>query len=275
MRFSVYSSNGPSGRIWQCASLETGADMLVTGVLFLLLLAHQCVSAPQVPGDQRVESAGAPLTLANPFGSGDEERRLLQSYIKANLKEGQGGPDSTWEQEVFFLFSLHDYDRSGDMDGLEMMKLLSEYNSHNTPGEQSAEPVVDMVDFLLQTQDLNMDGLIAPPELLSPPKLQQPDSYSQGAPEQGGRVAQEQVEVQVEVKVDEEPKQEKAVQKEERNVEKQPKEVESKPGVVGQEVKTNEHPIQAEETGLHIPEAPAADHEQNRPAPVHQGQPEM
>lgn len=35
------------------ASLETGADMLVTGVLSLLLLAHQCVSAPQVPGDQR------------------------------------------------------------------------------------------------------------------------------------------------------------------------------------------------------------------------------
>ncbi|XP_020343142.1 cell growth regulator with EF hand domain protein 1-like [Oncorhynchus kisutch] len=271
MRFSVYSSNGPSG-----ASLETGADMLVTGVLSLLLLAHQCVSAPQVPGDQRVESAGAPppLTLANPFGSGDEERRLLQSYIKANLKEGQGGPDSTWEQEVFFLFSLHDYDRSGDMDGLEMMRLLSEYNSHNRPGEQSAEPVVDMVDFLLQTQDLNMDGLIAPPELLSPPKLQQPDSYSQGAPEQGGSVAQEQVNVQVEVKVVDEPKLEKAAQKE-RNVEEQPKEEESKPRDVGQEVKTNEHPIQAEEKGLHIPEAPAADHEQNRPAPVHQGQPEM
>ncbi|XP_064783659.1 cell growth regulator with EF hand domain protein 1-like isoform X3 [Oncorhynchus masou masou] len=253
--------------------------MLVTGVLSLLLLAHQCVSAPQVPGDQRVESAGAPppLTLANPFGSGDEERRLLQSYIKANLKEGQGGPDSTWEQEVFFLFSLHDYDRSGDMDGLEMMRLLSEYNSHNRPGEQSAEPVrevVDMVDFLLQTQDLNMDGLIAPPELLSPPKLQQPDSYSQGAPEQGGSVVQEQVKVQVEVKVVEEPKLENAAQKE-RDVEEQPKEEESKPRVVGQEVKTNEHPIQAEENGLHIPEAPAADHEQNRPAPVHQGQPEM
>ena len=78
----------------------------------------------------------------------------------------------------------------------------------------------------------------------------------------------------MEVKVVEEPKLEKAAQKE-RNVEEQPKEEESKPGVVGQEVKTNEHPIQAEEKGLHIPEAPAADHEQNRPAPVHQGQPEM
>lgn len=29
--------------------------------------------------------------------------------------------------------------------------------------------VVTMVDFLLQTQDLNQDGLLAPSELLSPP----------------------------------------------------------------------------------------------------------
>ncbi|CAB1335573.1 unnamed protein product [Coregonus sp. 'balchen'] len=180
MRLSIYSSNRPTG-----ASLESGADVLVTGMLSLLLFAHQCVSEPQVPEDQR----------------------LLQSYIKANVKEGQGGPDNTWEQEVFFLFSLHDYDRSGHMDGLEMMKLLSEYNSHNTPGEQSAESVVAMVDVLLQTQDLNQDGLIAPSELLSPPKLQQPDSNSQGAPEQEGGV-----EVKEGVNV-EEPKQEEAEQK--------------------------------------------------------------
>lgn len=56
-------------------------------------------------------------------------------------------PISCWS-EVFFLFSLHDYDRSGDMDGLEMMKLLSEYNSHNTPGEQSAEPVRGVCVFV-------------------------------------------------------------------------------------------------------------------------------
>lgn len=29
--------------------------------------------------------------------------------------------------------------------------------------------IVSMVDFLLQTQDLNQDGLLAPSELLSPP----------------------------------------------------------------------------------------------------------
>lgn len=120
--------------------------------------------------------------------------------------------------EVFLLLRLFDYDRSGLLDGLEMMKLLSDYNSHHAPGAQASEQVrisgcvspltfqffclclpltfaciwlvclidtlpvfsvcvcvlggkkvVSMVDFLLQTQDLNQDGLLAPSELLSPP----------------------------------------------------------------------------------------------------------
>lgn len=102
--------------------------------------------------------------------------------------------------EVFSLFRLHDYDHSGLLDGLEMMKLLSDYNSYHTPGTQTNElvrrsgcllyipntfilfvlfiwpqvcvvfwlQVVSMVDFLLQSQDLNQDGLLAPSELLSP-----------------------------------------------------------------------------------------------------------
>lgn len=159
--------------------------------------------------------------------------RLLQSYIQSSVKDGEVGPEiNTWEQgrhlhvqrdtcktsdmwfsrfnlsfflcvvsEVFFLFGLYDYDRSGLLDGLEMMKLLSDYNSHRTPGAQADEQVrrsgcsarvfelqhqlnlfilpevhvfvfwlqvVSMVDFLLQTQDLNQDGLLAPSELLSP-----------------------------------------------------------------------------------------------------------
>lgn len=96
---------------------------------------------------------------------------LRQSYIKGNLKEGQMSPVlNTWEQgkismhpsfsrlsrsergqsidsnfvvcaEVFFLFSLHDYDKSGKMDGLEMMKLLSDFLSHHSLGPQSADSV--------------------------------------------------------------------------------------------------------------------------------------
>lgn len=43
--------------------------------------------------------------------------------------------------EVFFLFGLYDYDRSGFLDGLEMMKLLSDFNSHHIPGAEASEQV--------------------------------------------------------------------------------------------------------------------------------------
>ncbi|KAG7465645.1 hypothetical protein MATL_G00155710 [Megalops atlanticus] len=137
-----------------------------------LLLAQRSLSAPQGPGsDRTAAAAGGPfLTLANPFGSSEEERRLLQSYIRSNVKDGQANPDlNTWEQEIFFLFSLHDYDRSGQMDGLEVMKLLSDFQAHHSPAPQSADSVVSMVDALLQTQDLNQDGMLDPSELLTPP----------------------------------------------------------------------------------------------------------
>lgn len=47
--------------------------------------------------------------------------------------------------EVFFLFRLFDYDRTGFLDGLEMMKLLSDYNSHHAPGAQVNEQVSQAV----------------------------------------------------------------------------------------------------------------------------------
>ncbi|KAK7142140.1 hypothetical protein R3I94_011742 [Phoxinus phoxinus] len=141
-------------------------NMVTTRLLFLLILPSLSLCAPQA---QKTLSDGiiAP-DLANPFGSSEENRRLLQSYIKSSLKEGQSSPElNTREQEVFFLFSLYDYDRSGQMDGLELMQLLTDFLTYHEVMPKSADSVVSLVDYLLQAQDLNQDGLLAPSELLS------------------------------------------------------------------------------------------------------------
>lgn len=84
------------------------------------------------------------------------------------MKEGQTSPElNTRDQDVFFLFSLYDYDRSGQMDGLELMQLLTDFLTYHEMLPTSADSVVSSVDYLLQTQDLNQDGLLAPSELLS------------------------------------------------------------------------------------------------------------
>ncbi|XP_048830739.1 cell growth regulator with EF hand domain protein 1 [Brienomyrus brachyistius] len=160
------------------------ADMALATVLSLFLLSGPCLSAPQVHGSERSEvvKGSQPFTMVNPFGAGEDVNSLRQSYIKGNLKEGQMSPVlDTWEQEVFFLFSLHDYDKSGKMDGLEMMKLLSDFLSHHSLGPQSADSVVSMVDSLLQTQDLNEDGMLDPSELLSPPTEPQKSKQQEAA----------------------------------------------------------------------------------------------
>lgn len=141
----------------------------VVPLLLAPLLIHGAPQQGQEP--ERSESTGdsLPPTLVNPFAPADESRRLLQSYIRANWKERANPDVDTREQEVFFLFSLHDYDKSGQLDGLELMKLLSDFLSHHSQMPKSADGVVAMVDYLLQTQDQNQDGLLAPSELLSPP----------------------------------------------------------------------------------------------------------
>ncbi|CAL8379977.1 unnamed protein product [Arctogadus glacialis] len=158
-------------------------ESLIPRLTCLCLLAHLCLGA-RVPGATREESG-----LVNPLGAGQEERRLLQSYIQAHLKEGEGSDVSTWEQAVFFLFHLYDFDRSGHIDGLEMMKLLSDYNSHAPLEASSNEPIITMVDFLLKTRDLNQDGLLGPSELLSSPLPYIQDSDDQAL--QQGEVAVE------------------------------------------------------------------------------------
>lgn len=216
--------------------MESHLGRLVPCVLSLYLLIHVSQAAPGLPGAQRVESVDV-VALANPFSSGD--RSLLQSYIQSSLKDGEGGPEiSTWEQEVFSLFRLHDYDRSGLLDGLEMMKLLSDYNSYHTPGAWTNELVVSMVDFLLQSQDLNQDGLLAPSELLSPALPHTQDSSNNNAPHKEGAAAAE--------------------PREEPHEELQPQDEELLNQVVD------------EQHGQHIPE-----HGQDHKVPVHQGQPEM
>jgi len=43
--------------------------------------------------------------------------------------------------EVFFLFSLYDYDRSGQMDGLELMQLLTDFLTYHEVMPKSTDSV--------------------------------------------------------------------------------------------------------------------------------------
>ncbi|KAI7789470.1 hypothetical protein IRJ41_006099, partial [Triplophysa rosa] len=93
---------------------------------------------------------------------------LFESFLFiVKLQTSQAGLLGQEDLAEFFLFSLYDYDRSGQMDGLELMQLLTDFLSYQAIRPKSTDSVVSLVDHLLQTQDLNQDGLLAPSELLS------------------------------------------------------------------------------------------------------------
>ena len=66
---------------------------------------------------------------------------------------------SCFVSEVFYLFRLYDYDRSGLLDGLEMMRLLSDFNSHHAPGAQTSELVKKEWLCVCVTHNLTLLGL--------------------------------------------------------------------------------------------------------------------
>ncbi|XP_066479964.1 cell growth regulator with EF hand domain protein 1 [Tiliqua scincoides] len=126
-------------------------------------------SRPEAPNDSRHQS------VLNPLHPGKESLwltcglvclRALQDYLKNAGQVDRDAGAMTREQALLLLFALHDYDKSGRLDGLEFMWLLNELASEQADGQPGPDLVVLTVDGILEAQDLNRDGLLEPSELL-------------------------------------------------------------------------------------------------------------
>uniref|UniRef100_A0A2K5BVC2 Cell growth regulator with EF-hand domain 1 n=1 Tax=Aotus nancymaae TaxID=37293 RepID=A0A2K5BVC2_AOTNA len=96
---------------------------LMMRVLILLLLPEG-QAAPK-DGVTRPDSEVQHQLLPNPFQPGPEQLRLLQSYLKG-LERTEVKPEHlSREQVLLYLFALHDYDQSGQLDGLELLSMLT------------------------------------------------------------------------------------------------------------------------------------------------------
>uniref|UniRef100_A0A8B9CMX6 EF-hand domain-containing protein n=1 Tax=Anser brachyrhynchus TaxID=132585 RepID=A0A8B9CMX6_9AVES len=92
---------------------------------------------------------------------------LLQRAVRSLGQPEQNAEDMTREQALLYLFALHDHDRSGRLDGLELLQLLGAVLAQGGTGQPSPEVAV-LVDRALERQDRSGDGLLDPPELLLP-----------------------------------------------------------------------------------------------------------
>uniref|UniRef100_A0A2K5BVD7 Cell growth regulator with EF hand domain protein 1 n=1 Tax=Aotus nancymaae TaxID=37293 RepID=A0A2K5BVD7_AOTNA len=155
---------------------------LMMRVLILLLLPEG-QAAPK-DGVTRPDSEVQHQLLPNPFQPGPEQLRLLQSYLKG-LERTEVKPEhlsrELWapgpgtdlgcpiDSFLLYLFALHDYDQSGQLDGLELLSMLTAALAPGAASSPTTNPVILIVDKVLETQDLNGDGLMTPAELINFP----------------------------------------------------------------------------------------------------------
>ncbi|XP_063087005.1 cell growth regulator with EF hand domain protein 1 isoform X1 [Cavia porcellus] len=137
-------------------------------VLMLPLLLPALAHAAPKDGATRQDLDVQPQPLTNPFQPGSEQLRLLQHYLKGLERMEEDPEHMNRERVLLYLFALHDYDQSGQLDGLELLSMLTEALA---PGAANfpANPVILVVDKVLESQDLDRDGLISPAELISFP----------------------------------------------------------------------------------------------------------
>ncbi|KAM5319454.1 cell growth regulator with EF hand domain protein 1 isoform 1-T3 [Glossophaga mutica] len=145
-----------------------GKMLPLTTRMLVLLLLPLSQAAPK-DGTMRLDPEVQQQPLPNPFQPGQEQLRLLQSYLKG-LKRMEEDPEHmTREQVLLYLFALHDYDQSGQLDGLELLSMLTAALAPGAADSPTTNPVILMVDEVLETRDLNGDGLLTPAELISFP----------------------------------------------------------------------------------------------------------
>ncbi|XP_007532667.1 cell growth regulator with EF hand domain protein 1 [Erinaceus europaeus] len=108
--------------------------------------------------------------VPNPFQQrGPEQLRFLQSYLKKLDRMEQEPESLSWEQVLLCMIALYDYDQNGQLDGLELMAMMPVVLAQGAAASHTANPVVLAVDKVLETQDLDGDGLVTPTELISLP----------------------------------------------------------------------------------------------------------
>ncbi|XP_067406616.1 cell growth regulator with EF hand domain protein 1 isoform X2 [Emydura macquarii macquarii] len=174
------------------AAPSCGLTMRSLLLASLLLAMPPSQAAPQ-DGINRSDGPAVQQTepVPNPLHPEPEGLRLLQSYLKSAKQMAEDPAHMTREQALLFLFALHDYDKSGQLDGLEFLHLLTEMGSQHAQGQPSPASVILVVDDILATQDLNGDGLLNPSELLLPPAKGQPPPPAQASAPQEERLVQQ------------------------------------------------------------------------------------
>ncbi|KHJ84182.1 hypothetical protein OESDEN_16108, partial [Oesophagostomum dentatum] len=127
---------------------------------------HQQQPPQQQQGQHQQPQAAQQVPPAQQFGG---EQAKDEHHIKEHL-DGKVDPTAnmTPEQLQFHYFNMHDLDKNGKLDGIELIKAITHFHAENPgPQHQGAPPPLpseveleNMIDSILRDDDFNSDGFI-------------------------------------------------------------------------------------------------------------------
>ncbi|KAG0368363.1 hypothetical protein BC939DRAFT_444475 [Gamsiella multidivaricata] len=79
---------------------------------------------------------------------------------------GEKGKNLTEKEELMMLFSLHDSNKDGFLDGIELRAAFSDYHQGAPESTLSLQQMLDMIDHVIAEDDTDNDGKISWEEYL-------------------------------------------------------------------------------------------------------------
>ncbi|KAG0003974.1 hypothetical protein BGZ80_007705 [Entomortierella chlamydospora] len=107
--------------------------------------------------------AGMVVDQSDPDHSNYGDMGKAKEFAKEHM--GEKAKTLSQKEELMMLFSLHDSNKDGFLDGIELRAAFSDY-AHSDESNLSLEKMHDMIDHVIEEDDTNNDGKISWEEYL-------------------------------------------------------------------------------------------------------------
>ncbi|KAG9296396.1 hypothetical protein G9A89_014988 [Geosiphon pyriformis] len=95
---------------------------------------------------------------------GDHSR--FKEHVKQHLKDLPHPPDMTEDDELYYLFSVHDINQDGHLDGHELRGAFTDFTASDQEAVLTLTEINEMTDHVFLEDDMDNDGRISWQEYL-------------------------------------------------------------------------------------------------------------
>ncbi|KAG0051366.1 hypothetical protein BGZ83_003832 [Gryganskiella cystojenkinii] len=119
--------------------IATRRTTLYALLALVAFIATASAAGPGIPGQTDTEHSN--------YGDMGKAKEFAKEHM------GDKGKNLSEKEELMMLFSLHDANKDGYLDGIELRAAFSDYNQGNTESALPLETMLEMIDHVIAEDD--------------------------------------------------------------------------------------------------------------------------